>query len=191
MINPPDLLYQPTCSSAQGIDNKEVPIIVFQIANLKYLEIIKYAFYVKNTKRFHQLQISVLFYVVLYCGTGFIWLWKIHLHCDQRTLFASSRRHTQEVDLIELNRKHVVRDGENIQVESSLVLESVVVLDSPVLSSLARISNRQVSLGSRVVERSSLWTRLWWGGFIARVSVFWLWEDSQPEQIKEKLNYFP
>ena len=40
MINPPDLLYQPTCSSAQGIDNKEVPIIVFQIANLKYLKII-------------------------------------------------------------------------------------------------------------------------------------------------------
>ena len=191
MINPPDLLYQPTCSSAQGIDNKEVPIIVFQIANLKYLEIIKYVFYVKNAKWFHQLQITVLFYVVLHCGTVFIWLWKIHLHCDQRTLFASSRRHSQEVDLIELNRKHVVRDGENIQVESGLVLKSVVVLDSPVLSSLAWISHRQVSLGSRVVERSSLWTRLWWGGFIARVSVFWLWEDSQPEQIKEKLNYFP
>ena len=64
------------------------------------------------------------------------------------------------MDLIELNRKHVVRDGENIQVESGLVLESVVVLDSPVLSSLAWISHRQVSLGSRVVERSSLWTRL-------------------------------
>ena len=190
MINPLDLLYQPTCSSAQGIDNKEVPIIVFQIANLIFrnYQICFLRFYVKW---FHHLQITVLFYVVLYCGTKFIWLWKIHLHCDQRTLFASSRRHTQEVDLIELNRKHVVRDGENIQVESSLVLESVVVLDSPVLSSLARISNRQVSLGSRVVERSSLWTRLWWGGFIARVSVFWLWEDSQPEQIKEKINYFP
>ena len=51
-----------TCSKAQGIDSREVPIIVFQMANL-FLK-------VRSVNIFESFEIYFQFYLVLHCHQG-------------------------------------------------------------------------------------------------------------------------
>ena len=79
----------PACSSAQGIESKEVPIIVFHIAKLK----------INNLSNSVSLKIYRMYAEVLMI---------IYLHSNKRTLLAFTRRNAQKLELIELDWQHMV-----------------------------------------------------------------------------------
>ena len=94
------------------------------------------------------------------------------LHCDETALSACSRGDSKEMYLIKLYRENVIRDRlkyfalhkqifsyrnayQDIQVDPSLVLQSVVISHSPVLGLLYRVGSSYVGLQLTILAPSS------------------------------------